>query len=395
MIELDHNATTKPSPGVVSAMVHALTEDWHNPSSVHRAGQAARRAVELARQSLADLLGAKPREVVFTSGGTESIHLALRGTLGALPPGRRTLITSPVEHSAVRDLAETLAAEGARVHWLRVDRAGRVDLNHLAELVRESGGLVSIQWSNNETGAVQPVRDIASICGKHGAIFHCDGTQWVGKEPTHVESEGFDLLTCSPHKFHGPKGVGVLWMRRGVRTRPQAPGTQELGRRGGTENVPGIVGAGVAASEALAWLSDPSRRVRQRALRDLLESLVRERCPEVVVNAPDAPTLPDGTPSRLWNTSNLAFPGLEAEALLMLLSERGVTASAGAACSSGSLEPSPVLLAMGLPEPVAHGSIRLSLGRETTEAQVREAAEILAQAVRTLRGSSGAALPGA
>jgi cysteine desulfurase len=394
MIELDHNATTKPSPGVVGAMVHALTEDWHNPSSVHRAGQAARRAVELARQAVADLLGAKPREVVFTSGGTESIHLALRGTLGALPPGRRALITSKVEHSAVRDLAEGLEAEGGTVRWLRVDRAGRVDLNHLAELVRESGGLVSIQWANNETGAVQPVRDIAAICGKHGAVFHCDGTQWVGKEPVNVEAEGFDLLTCSPHKFHGPKGVGVLWMRRGVRTRPQAPGTQELGRRGGTENVPGIVGAGVAAEESRAWLSDPSNRLRQRALRDLLESLIRERCPEAVINAPDAPTLPDGTPSRLWNTSNLGFSGLEAEALLMLLSERGVTASAGAACSSGSLEPSPVLLAMGLPEPVAHGSIRLSLGRETTEAQVREAAEIVAQAVRTLRGSSAAALSG-
>lgn len=209
-------------------------------------------------------------------------------------------------------------------------------------------------------------------------LFHCDATQWVGKEPIDT-LEGIDLLTCSAHKFHGPKGVGIAWMRPGVRMKPQLQGSQELGRRGGTENVAAILGMGIAAAEAGEWLSDSSRRDAQRALRDLFEREILRAIPDAVVNGESR--------DRLWNTTNIGFPTLEAEALLMLLSERGVCASAGAACSSGSLEPSPVLLAMGIPEPIAHGSLRFSLGKHTTREEILEAAATVVESVRRLRTS--------
>lgn len=398
-INLDNNATTEPSPASIEASMRAMRELWHNPSSVHRAGQAARRAVELARQSLANLINAKPRDLILTSGGTESIDLAIKGVLEALPPERRSLATTRTEHAAVRDLAEQMekAAPGSVV-WLPIDQRGVVDVGALErELASRAAagrplGLVSVQWANNETGAVQPVQQIARVCRAAGTLFHCDATQWVGKMRTDVEATpddpadtsrcGADLLTFSPHKFHGPKGVGVLWARRGVRFRPQLLGSQELGRRGGTENVPGILGAGAAAEEALAWLSDPDKIVQGAALRDLFESRVLAAIPDAVVNGPREPAL------RLWNTTNIGFPRLEAEALILLLSERGLWTSAGAACSSGSLDPSPVLLAMGVAPEVAHGSIRFSLSRHTTEEQIDRAVEILVAAVGQLRSSS-------
>lgn len=374
IIYLDNNATTRPSEGVIAAMERALREHWHNPSSVHRAGQAARREVELARQSVADLIGVKAREVTFTSGGTESIDLAVRGVLAA---GQGALVTTRMEHAAVRDIAEDLEKSGRPVRWLRISRDGVVDLQDLAPALAEKPALVSVQWANNETGVVQPVAEIAAACRGAGVLFHCDATQWVGKEP--VAAPVGDLLTCSPHKFHGPKGVGVLWARTGVRLRPRLLGTQELGRRGGTENVPGIVGAGAAAAEALAWLAEPSRRQELARLRDAFEAGVVAGAPGAVVNGAGAP--------RLWNTSNIGFPRLEAEGLLMLLSEQGVCASAGAACSSGSLDPSPVLLAMGVEEAVAHGSVRFSLSRETTPEEVDRAVGVVVACVRRLAAS--------
>jgi cysteine desulfurase len=398
-INLDNNATTEPSPEVVDAVRHALTDCWHNPSSAHRAGQAARREVELARQSLAALINAKPRDIVLTSGGTESVDLGIRGALAALPPERRTLATTRVEHAAVRDLAEQLEKQDpTSVVWIPVDRAGIVDVAALESLLASGAarkrpvGVLSVQWANNETGAVQPVRLIARACRGNGALFHCDGTQWVGKMPADVEKPpddpaaidacGCDLLTFSPHKFHGPKGVGVLWSRRGVRIGPRLLGAQELGRRGGTENVPGIAGARVAAELARAWLAD-GRGVRDGAeLRDRFEAGVRRMIPDAVVNGPT------GQDQRLWNTSNIGFPRLEAEALILLLSERGLWASAGAACSSGSLEPSPVLLAMGVPPEIAHGSIRFSLSRHTTAEEIDRAIPLVAGAVEQLRRSS-------
>lgn len=380
MIYLDHNATTKPSDAVAAAVARATSELWGNPSSVHRFGQSVRREVELARQSVADLLGVKARELVFTSGGTESISLCIRGVIEAVPKNsaKRGLVTSRVEHAAVRDLADTLAKESTPVHWLPLLAGGVVDVAALASMLDGSIALVSVQWANNETGVIQPVREIASVCREKGVLFHCDATQWVGKEPIGT-LDGIDLLTCSAHKFHGPKGVGVAWMRPGVRMKPQLQGSQELGRRGGTENVAAILGMGIATEEASEWLGDPSQREAQRTLRDLFEREIVSTIPDAVVNG--------GGRDRLWNTTNIGFPTLEAEALLMLLSERGVCASAGAACSSGSLEPSPVLLAMGIPEPIAHGSLRFSLGKHTTRDEVTEAARIVLESVRKLRYS--------
>lgn len=349
----------------------ALREFWHNPSSVHRAGQAARQRVELARQSVAGLIGAKAREITFTSGGTEAIDLAVRGVLAGREGG---LVTTRLEHAAVRDIAEDLEKSGRPVRWLKVSRDGVVDLDDLRGALASRPSLVSVQWANNETGVVQPVGEIWEACRGAGVLFHCDATQWVGKEP--VAAPVGDLLTFSPHKFHGPKGVGVLWARGGVRLRPRVLGTQELGRRGGTENVPGIVGAGVAAEEARAWLAQPGPRQELAGLRDGFERAVVGACPGAVVNGAGA--------ARLWNTSNIGFPRLEAEALLMLLSEQGVCASAGAACGSGSLDPSPVLLAMGVEAAVAHGSVRFSLSRESTREDVERGAAVVAACVARL-----------
>lgn len=379
VIYLDNNATTRPSASVAQAMQRALRDTWANPSSVHRMGQAARREIDLARTQVAQLLGGvSGRTITFTSGATESINLAIRGVLGAMPVTKRTLITSAIEHEAVRELCEGLGGEleGFDVKLLPVSRAGVVDAAALDALIDDSVALVSIQWANNETGVIQPVDEIAHVCKARKVLFHSDATQVVGKLPMPSELP-CNLLSCSAHKFHGPKGVGVLYTRAGLGIRPQVLGVQELGRRGGTENVSGIVGMGAAAKETIDWLADESKRDTIAALRDRLEKSVLERVQDVVVIG--------GGVDRLWNTTNIAFPHLEAEALLMLLSESGVAASAGAACSSGSLDPSPVLLAMGVPEPIAHGAVRFSLSRETTATEIEDAIEIVARCVARLK----------
>lgn len=386
MIYLDANATTPPLPDVVDAMRRCLEETWANPSSIHRAGQAARHAAELARSDVAALVGCSERELVFTSGGTEAADLAIRGTLQA--NDRRTIVTSPLEHSAVRDLAKRLHETGqARVLWLDHDRQGRVQPDSLEHILREQRsevGLVSVMAANNETGVIQPIAQLAGIARSAGVPFHTDATQVVGRLPVRMAELGVDLLSCSAHKLHGPKGVGALAIRRGVHVRATLTGgPQERERRAGTENVPGIVGFGAAASAARAWLADAGPR-RGAELRDLLERLVLKQEPEAVVHGADA--------ERLWNTASIAFPRLEAEAILLALSERGVAASAGAACSSGSLEPSPVLLAMGIPPALAHGSVRFSISRRTTEPEIRQAAVQIVDAVRSVRETSRNAL---
>ena len=383
---LDCNATTQPLPEVVSAMTAALVGGWGNPSSVHRAGIDARHAVELARESVARLLGARPAEVVFTGGGTESASLAIAGTLDALA-GPRTIVSMRTEHSAVREACEALEARGrARVAWVPPAAGGVIDLEALDAALDAHGedvALVSVMGANNETGVLQPLRSVGERCRARGVRFHCDATQWVGRMPTALADLPVDLVTASAHKFHGPKGVGALWVRTGVRVAPQVVGgPQERDRRGGTENVPGIVGMGVAAEAAITWLSDPAHREAGAARRDRLERSILSAVPDAVVNGAGA--------ARLWNTTNIGFPGLEAEAILLLLSERGVMASAGAACSSGSLDPSPVLLAMGIAPRVAHGSIRLSISRLTTDEEIAYASEAIPACIARLRRSGGA-----
>lgn len=391
---LDNNATTQPLPEVLAAVDEATRDLWANPSSVHRMGQQVRQRIELARQSVATLIRSKEREIIFTSGGTESDNLAL---FGLAPSDQLTLITTKIEHAAVREPAERIEKAGGTVAYARVDLDGVVQLDSLVALLDEHvqpattsdrTTLVSIQWANNETGTIQPIEQIAvALQSKRDQsaqagdriklLLHLDATQAVGKLPVDVTQAGCDLLTCAAHKFHGPKGVGALWVRRGVRLQPtHLGGAQERDRRGGTENTPGILGMGVAADHANTFVNDVEAIERIRALRDRLEQGICQARPNTVINSSGA--------DRLWNTTNLGFPGIEAEAILLGLSEQGICASAGAACSSGSLDPSPVLLAMGIPELVAHGSVRFSLSRMTTQADIDRAIEVVPKVVGRL-----------
>ena len=409
IIDLDHNATTAPSPAVIDAMLGAMRSGWGNPSSIHQVGMAARHAVELARESVASLVGCTPREIVFTSGGTESCSQAIRGSIdawrmevastvrgnaegtagtdssigarGALP--RPLVVTTRLEHSAVRECVAELESRGlCAVHWLP-HADGAADLGALESLLRARAGdiaLVSLMWANNETGALLDAPAAARMCREARVRFHTDATQWVGKMPTDFRALGADLMTLSAHKFHGPKGIGALVVRRGVDMPAEIiGGPQERGRRGGTENVPGIVGMGAAARESAEWLADTARVESGRGVRDSFEAHIGQAYPECVPLRPA---------QRLWNTSSVGFPRLASEAMLLLLSERGICASAGAACSSGSLEPSPVIAAMGLPPEVAHGTLRFTIGRETTLEDVARAATVIGECARRLAGAA-------
>lgn len=376
---LDNNATTAPLPEVVDAVSSCLREDWGNPSSTHRDGIAARRRVELAREQVSGLLGCRPRDLLLCSGGTEAANLALRGVLGDAS-GRSTIATSRLEHTAVRDTALRLEKEGRRVEWIRHHPDGRVDLDALESLLEAKAddlAIVSLMWVNNETGVVQPVAEIGRLCREHGVRFHTDAVQAVGRMPVDVASLDVDLVSFAAHKFHGIKGAGGLFVARGVRLEPSITGGgQERERRGGTENVPAIVGMGVAAAAASEWLAGPDPLAplddRRRSFESSVVSRLAETLP-VEVNGGEA--------ERLWTTSSLGFPRLAAEGLLMSMSERGLMASGGAACASGSLEPSPVLLAMGIAEAVAHGSLRFSHSRFTTDEEIEDAIEIIVSAV--------------
>ena len=390
-IYLDSNATTKPAPEVVEAVTHALRDTWANPSSVHRAGGEAKRVLELARESIAKLIGCQEREIVFTSGGTEGANLAIRGTLEHFATNdstRRMLVTTKFEHSAVRELAQQLEKRGTEVVWLSSANgaSGTPDLDELAALLRQRSddiALVSLMWANNETGAITTIARAGALCREHGVRFHTDATQWIGKMPTDLAAMQVDLASFAAHKFHGPKGAGALYVRRNVGiTEQMYGGPQERERRGGTEDVAAIAGFAVAAQLAGAWLATDAPK-RAQTLRDDFERAVATASGGLIHAA--------STP-RLWNTTNIGFAKLEAEAILLLLSERGVFASAGAACSSGSLDPSPVLLAMGIAPEFAHGSIRFSLSRETTADECANAAAILTAAITRLRTSTASAL---
>ena len=374
----DHNATTPPAPEVVEAVVRALRDDFGNPSSVHHFGQRAKAVLDEARTDVAALIGAEPAEIVFTSGGTEADNLALRGAAEAIESAssRRQLIASSIEHEAVLNTVKALGRRGWTVTLLPVDATGVVSAAALAAAITDQTALVSVMHANNEIGTIQPIADLAAIAHTHGALFHTDAVQSAAKIPVNVGTLGIDLLAISAHKFNGPKGTGALWIRRGTRlVSTMTGGKHERSRRGGTENVPGIAGMGVAARLARAKLA--SEAVRIAALRDRLETAVLERVPGAALNGARTPRVP--------NTTNISFEGIEAESLLIALDLEGFAVSTGSACSSGTLEPSHVLRAMGLPSHRTQNSIRFSLGLGNTEEQVDALLAKLPTVVEKLR----------
>ena len=367
MIYLDNNATTCVDPRVVEAMVSLLSEHYGNPSSAHRFGAQVAVMVEEARRRVAALIGARDSEIVFTSGGTEADNAAVRGVLAA-SPGKRHVVISPVEHHAIFELCESLEHDGLEVTRVRVDGEGRLDLDHLADSLRDDTALVSIMLANNETGVIHPIKEVCEVARPRGVLVHTDAVNAVGKMSANVQELGVDLLSLSAHKFHGPKGVGALCVRRGTPFRPsQIGGAQERQRRGGTLNAPGIVGIGTACA-ILSELGD-SAMTKVRALRDRLEAELRRRFPDVHICGVGAERLP--------NTTCACFPGLSSESILLLLSEADICVSTGSACTSGSLEPSHVLVAMGVEPRVAQGEIRFSLGRFNTDADIDRLFEVL------------------
>lgn len=365
MIYLDNNATTPLASEVRTAILPFLDDYFANPSSPHGAGLAAREAVGQARGAVAELIGARPQEVVFTAGATEANHLAILGCLHR-DPSRRHLVTTAVEHPSSLMLFRDLERQGYRLSILPVDANGRVAPVDVARVVKEDTALVSMMWANNETGVLMPVTEAAALAKARGALFHTDAVQAAGRVPVDVRHVPVDFLTLSGHKLHAPKGVGALFVRRGVPLRPMIFGHQEQGLRGGTENVPAIVGLGVAARLAVADLA-AGTGTAIAALRDHLEAGVLARIPRSRINGGAAPRLP--------NTANIGFAGtggqpLPAEALLTWLDEVGIQVSMGAACASAGSEPSHVLIAMGLTPAEAEASLRFSLSRHTTRADI-------------------------
>ena len=382
-IYLDSNATTRPLPEVLEAMSRIMTGVWANPSSIHRAGQLARREVDAARMAVCELIGASPSEIIFTSGGTESVNTCLRSLARSRP--QPLMITSAVEHAAVREGLEDLAEiSDHEIVLLPNDSCGRVDLAALNDLISNRAdeiGFVSIMAANNETGVIQPIEEIGEACRAAGIPFHSDATQWVGKLPLNLQDISVDMISFAGHKFHGPKGSGVLWLREGIPLHAMVQGGgQERRRRGGTESVADIVGLGVACQAARKWL-DAGGVAAMEAQRARFEARIQERIPSVCVNAREG--------DRIWSTSNIGFPTVEAELMLLGLSEAGVCASAGSACSSGALKKSTVIGAIGrqpcqaIDQP--YGSVRFSFDRLMEPSMLDSAVEIIVQVFSRLQ----------
>jgi cysteine desulfurase len=376
-IYLDHNATTPLVSSALARLCSVAGEVWGNASSVHHFGQQAKAVVDGARASMAALVGAEPSEVIFTAGGTEGDNAALRGAADALEPtGRRHIIVSSIEHEAVLQTAKALGRRGFRVTTLPIGESGVADPDDLAAAITDDTAVVSVMHANNEIGTVQPVPALAAIARRHGALFHTDAVQTAGKIAVDVRALGVDLLSVSAHKFGGPKGVGALWIRRGVKLLPfMTGGRQERSRRAGTENVPAIAGLGAAADYARQTTHDTALRVA--ALRDRLERGILDGVPGTSVN---------GTGPRVPNTTNISFDRVESESLLIALDLEGVAVSSGSACSSGTLEPSHVLKAMGFPHQRTLNSLRFSLGGSNTEAEIDHVIDVLPRLVAKLRG---------
>jgi cysteine desulfurase len=375
VIYLDHNATTPVAPEVLEALLPYLTTDWGNPSSSYQFGSRLKTVLETAREQVAELLGASPREILFTSGGTEANNTALHAAVRARP-GRRHIVTSAVEHSAVLEPCRALEQDGYRITRLPVDRDGLLSLTDLENALTEDTAVVSLMWANNETGVLFPVQQIAELCRARGVLFHCDAVQAVGKVPVDVRRVPVDYLTLSGHKIHAPKGVGALYVRRQAPFTPLIRGGhQEQERRGGTEPVPLIVGLGRAAELARQRLPEYAAKVQ--SLRDALEAGLLGSIPDTELN---------GHPSqRLPNTTNLTFRGIEAEALLILLDLEGICVSAGSACLAGSAEPSHVIRAMKPDTATARQMLRFSLGPENTPQDIATTLDAVRRAVSSLR----------
>ena len=376
-IYLDHNATTPVFPAAADAMAAALRDEFGNPSSVHHFGQRAKALIDQARSSVAALIGADPSEVVFTSGGTEADNFAIRGAAEALEPsGRRHLIGTTIEHEAVLNTLKALGRRGWDVTLLPVGETGVVSPESLAAALRQETAVVSVMHANNEIGTIQPIPELARLARERGAYFHTDAVQSAGKIPIEVKALGVDLLSVSAHKFYGPKGIGAIWIRRGLRLLPiMTGGKHERNRRAGTENVAGIVGMGVAAEAARTKMAAEAARVG--SLRDRLEAGILRAVPGTVVNGGSSPRVP--------NTTNISFDRIEAESLLIALDLEGIAVSTGSACSSGTLEPSHVLKAMGFPAHRTQNSIRFSLGASTTADDVDRVIAVLPAVVDKLR----------
>jgi cysteine desulfurase len=375
-IYLDNNATTRVAPEVVETMLPYFSEQFGNASSMHQFGDRVGRAIKHARQQVQALLGAEfDSEIIFTSCGTESDSTAILSAIRAQPE-RRQIITTVVEHPAVLSLCEHLEKEGYTVHRLKVDAQGRLDLAEYQALLSDQVAIVSVMWANNETGTLFPVEQMAELARAAGVMFHTDAVQAVGKLPIDLQRTAIDMLSLSGHKLHAPKGIGVLYLRRGTRFRPLLRGGhQERGRRAGTENSASIVALGKACELAQAHLE--TERIQVAALRDRLEQGILDLVPNSFVT---------GDPGhRLPNTSNIAFEFIEGEAILLLLNKLGIAASSGSACTSGSLEPSHVMRAMGIPFTAAHGTIRFSLSRYSTAAEIERVIEAVPPVIAQLR----------
>ncbi len=377
-VYVDNNATTRVAPEVLEVMQPYFSEYYGNPSSMHFFGGQVQKKVDEARGRVAEFLGTEPSEIVFTSCGTESDNAAILGTLDSYPE-KRHIITTRVEHPAVGNVSTYLGRKGYRVTELSVDREGRLDLDELRESLTDGTAVVTIMYANNETGVIFPIEEIGEIVKAKGIPFHTDAVQAAGKIPLSMKKSKLDMLSISGHKLHAPKGIGILYIRKGTKFSPfLIGGHQEKGRRGGTENVPYIIGLGKACEMAQKHLNEENTKVR--ALRDYLEAKLLEKIPNTLVNG--------DRKNRLPNTTSLSFEYVEGESILLLLSDLGICASSGSACTSGSLEPSHVLRAMGVPFTAAHGSIRFSLSIYSTKEEMDYIIEHLPPIIQRLRDIS-------
>ena len=378
-VYLDNAATTKVLPEIAAAMAKTMTEHYGNPSSLYKLGREAKEILDTAREQVAGLINASPKEIIFTCGGSEGDTTILRGIVKMYKDKGNHIITTKIEHHAILHTCEALEKEGVKVTYLPVDAEGKVNPADLEAAMTEKTILVSIMYANNEIGTIEPIKELAAIAHKHGALFHTDAVQATGHVTIDVQAEGIDLLTLTAHKFHGPKGTGAIYIRQGVKMDKLVyGGHQEKGLRPGTEDTAGIQGLGLAAAHAKAHMAENAPRVTK--LRDKLIAGIEAKIPEVKLN---------GHPTdRLPNNVNFSIKFIEGEGMLLLLDMAGIAASSGSACTSGSLDPSHVLLAIGLPHEIAHGSLRLTLSELTTEAEIDYVLEKLPGIVEKLRSMS-------